>query len=112
MVLAVALVAVGAVQTDAAVTAAGSVEDPSDALGAPDLQGVWTSADLSVPSDDAPRVARGPATRAGRAGGRWRREPAESLGRANSARDVQCVADDAAGTGACRDAKARTPAVS
>ena len=63
-VLAVALVAVGAVRPDAQSHAAASWKVPRTPWGAPDLQGVWTSADLSAPSADAARapVPGGPAS--------------------------------------------------
>jgi hypothetical protein len=59
-VLAVALVPVGAAQTGAQSRASASWKVPRTPWGAPDLQGVWTSADLSVPSEDAPRVPAAP----------------------------------------------------
>ena len=104
-VLAVALVAVGAVQPGAQSRASASWKVPRTPWGAPDLQGVWTSADLSA--RDAPQAPRPPLplpapARAGRDV-----NPPNHWGERDSACDVRCPADDAAGTGACRDAEAR-----
>jgi hypothetical protein len=55
VVLAVALVTVGAVQSGAQSPASTSWKVPRTPWGAPDLQGVWTSADLTPPVADAPR---------------------------------------------------------
>ena len=68
-VLAVALVPVGAAQTGAQSRASASWKVPRTPWGAPDLQGVWTSADLSVPSDDAPRAPAAPPAAPAGAGG-------------------------------------------
>ncbi len=65
-VLAVALVAVGAVRPGAQSHASAFWKVPRTPWGAPDLQGVWTSADLSAPSAEAPRA---PVAGAGAGGG-------------------------------------------
>ncbi len=54
-VLAGALVAVGAAQPGAQSPAPASWKVPRTPWGAPDLQGVWTSADLTAQTNDAPR---------------------------------------------------------
>ena len=66
IVLTVALVAGGAVQPGAQSDASALWKVPRTPWGAPDLQGVWTSADLSAPSADAPRA---PVAGAGGGGG-------------------------------------------
>ncbi len=55
-VIAVALVAVGAVQPHAQSGTSPPWKVPRTPWGAPDLQGVWTSADLTAASNDAPRA--------------------------------------------------------
>jgi hypothetical protein len=59
-VLALALVGVGPARTHAQSRTSAAWKVPRTPWGAPDLQGVWTSADLSVPADDAPRVPATP----------------------------------------------------
>ena len=70
-VLAVALASVGAAQSGAQSPASVSWKVPRTPWGAPDLQGVWTSADLSAPSADAPQApaAGGAAVTGAGAGG-------------------------------------------
>ena len=56
ILLAVALVLVGTVQPSAQSRPSAPWKVPRTPWGAPDLQGVWTSADLAAPTNDAPRL--------------------------------------------------------